>query len=245
MTDELTTFCIYCGSKNPVNAETCVSCKQELLLPHPIQMAGGEIYTLRCTQCGERLPVVETQGYVSCAVCGLTHAIIAGQGYLTVTPAPGITGRSSIQDFMTTEVQQVPTNMPPMPQRPQGFPYQPNQAIPLQWQVDSLQKTLDRKTSELKKRQNRRTSGTVMLFMGLIVDILVIIDATNNGSLGDVFGPIFLFGFFLIFLIGLIMLLATGKRKDRMIEAEIAAIQRDLRQLYNPQSGYSTPGVNR
>ena len=245
MTDEMTTYCIYCGTANPATSDTCSSCKSELVVPHPIQMEGGEIYLLRCTHCGERLPVVETQGYVSCAVCGLTHAIIAGQGYLTVIPAPGITGSSSIQDFLATEVQQVPTNMPPLPQKPQGYPYPPNQAIPTQWQVDSLQKTLDRKTAYLKKRQNRRTTGTVMLFMGLVVDILVIIDATNDGALGDVFGPIFLFGFFLIFLIGLIMALATGKRKDHMIEAEIAVIQKDLYQLHNPQNGYPTPGVNR
>ncbi len=245
MTDELTIFCTICGAENPVNTETCVSCKAELEPPHPILMEGGEIYLLRCTQCGERLPVVETQGYVSCAVCGLTHAIIAGQGYLTVTPAPGITGSSSIQDYLATEVQQVPANMPPLPQRPQGYPYQSNQTIPIQWQIDTLRKTLDRKASELKKRQNRRTRGTVMLFMGLIVDILVIIDAANNGSLGDVFGPIFFVGFFLIFFIGLIILIATGKRKDHKIEAEIAAIQRDLHQLHNPQNTYPTLGVNR
>jgi hypothetical protein len=244
MTDELTIFCAYCGAENPVNTETCVSCKAELVPPHPILMEGGEIYTLHCTQCGQRLPVAETQGYVSCAICGLSHAIVTGQGYLTVVPAPGANGMS-IRDFMGMEAAQAPNTMPPLPQRPQGSPYQPNQAIPLQWQVDSLQKTLDRKTTELKKRQNRRTKGTVMLFMGLIVDILVIIDGTTIGSLGDVIGPIFLFGFFLIFLIGLIILLATGKRKDRMIEAEIAAIQRDLNHSYNPQGGYSTPGVNR
>jgi hypothetical protein len=245
MTDEMTTYCIYCGTQNPVSAETCVSCNQELILPHPIQMEGGEIYTLRCVKCGERLPVIETQGYVSCAVCGLTHAIIAGDGYLTVSPAPGVTASSSIQDFLAMEVAPV-ENMPPLPQQaPQGNPYQPNAAIPLQWQIDILQKKFYKKSSELKKRQNRRTTGTVLLIMGLLVFILVEIDLANYNSLGAAGGAILFIASIISFLIGFILLIATGKRGDRRIEAELLSVQRELDQIRDPRNSFPYQGVYR
>lgn len=245
MTDELTIFCAYCGAENPVNAETCVSCKAELVPPHPIVVEGGEIYTLRCIKCGERLPVVDTTGYVTCAYCGLTHAIIAGDGYITVSPAPGVTGSSSIQDFLAMEEAPV-GNMPPLPQQaPQNNPYSPNASVPIQWQMDILQKNLYQKTNELKKRQNRRTTGTVLLIMGLLVFILVEIDLANYNTLGVPGGPILFLASIFSFLVGLILLIATGKRGDRRIEIELLSIQREMDQIHGPQNNSSYQGVNR
>jgi ribosomal protein L40E len=243
MAEELTIYCAYCGAQNPISAETCASCKAELLRPHPILIDGGEIYTLHCMQCGQRLPVAEPQGYVTCAICGLSHAIVAGPGYLTVVPAPGINGSSTIEDFMAIEIRAA-NNMPPIPQNPQSTQYQAVPGMQLQWRINELQNNLMQRDKALKKRQNRRTTGTVLLLMGLVVVILDLIDAASNGTLGDVAGPVLFLIFTLVFIIGLILLLATGKRKDRTIESEIWNIQRELNQL-SGQNRYPNQGVNR
>jgi Zn finger protein HypA/HybF involved in hydrogenase expression len=57
-----------------------------MILPHPIQSEGGEIYTLPCDRCGSRIPVVDLEGTVACEHCGQGHAIVQGDGYLTIRP---------------------------------------------------------------------------------------------------------------------------------------------------------------
>lgn len=79
-----TIFCIECGTANPLNAETCSQCQAELMPPHPIQLDGGDIFSLKCEKCKSRIVIEDTDGYVRCSNCDTYHKIEKGDGYLTI-----------------------------------------------------------------------------------------------------------------------------------------------------------------
>jgi len=79
-----TIFCIECGTANPLNAETCSQCQAGLMPPHPIQLDGGDIYTLKCEKCQARLLIEGIDGFMRCSNCDTYHKIEKGDGYLTI-----------------------------------------------------------------------------------------------------------------------------------------------------------------
>jgi uncharacterized Zn finger protein (UPF0148 family) len=79
-----TIYSIECGTANPLNAETCSQCQAELMPPHPIQLDGGGIYTLKCEKCQTRVVIEDIDGHVRCSNCDTYHKIDKGDGYLTI-----------------------------------------------------------------------------------------------------------------------------------------------------------------
>jgi DNA-directed RNA polymerase subunit RPC12/RpoP len=87
--------CTACGAVNLDSSNFCLRCGAELILPHPVQRDGGEIYTLPCSRCGSRLTVAILDGSVVCESCGLSHAVEVGEGYLALRPDAGASPASA------------------------------------------------------------------------------------------------------------------------------------------------------
>ena len=90
-----TIFCIECGTANPLNAETCSQCQAGLMPPHPIQLDGGDIYTLKCEKCQARLLIEGIDGFMRCSNCDTYHKIEKGDGYLTIHAVSKISSKDA------------------------------------------------------------------------------------------------------------------------------------------------------
>jgi hypothetical protein len=84
-------FCSRCGALNPLPAEICTSCHKELYPPHPIQLEGGDLHSLKCLKCHARLELYQKKGSVYCHECESFYDIEFENGSLTLRPAKDLT----------------------------------------------------------------------------------------------------------------------------------------------------------
>lgn len=244
MTESDKIYCLTCGAENLLTAENCVTCGVEMVRPHPIQLAGGDIYALRCTSCGRRLPVVKTEGTTTCLSCGLTHDIIPGEGYLTVKPAPGLPSREAEQDYLLAD-EPAAINPPILPELDPELQELAAAKQERNTRIKELETTIRGKTMQLNDRLSRRKGGRVILILSLMGIVFAFVD---RGLLkifhSDKVDPVILILSVFFFIIGLVLMLASGKKGIENLEQEINTRKKELENLQTPQSAGSIQGGN-
>lgn len=222
-------YCVHCGASNPPDAEICSSCNNELSRPHPIQLAGGDIYALRCSQCGQRLAVLKMQGRVNCVSCGAVHTIEAGPGYLTVRVVPGLIANDNEEEYLLGQT--LPADTPPVPTiSPDIQAMATTQAENLK-RIKDLEIGLKVKTMRLKDHISRKKGGVVLLLISLAGAGFSIIDALNRTRRYGLFDPLLFVFSMMLFLIAFVLLLTSGRRKKQKLEQEISGMNEELAQL--------------
>jgi hypothetical protein len=229
MIDENMIFCAQCGATNPLESEICSACGNELSRPHPIQIAGGEIYTLRCGQCGQRLPVVKAQGTITCVSCGMVHTIESGPGYLTVRATPGASPNETEEEYLLSDTPPISgTAIPALNPEIQAMAAAQTQNLR---RSKDLEIGIKVKSTQLKQRASRRTGGVVITLIAAVGIVFSIIDGMNRTVRYGLVDPLIFFFSGIFFFIGLVLLLASGKKKDRKLQQEIAGMNEELSRL--------------
>ncbi len=237
-------YCSNCGAPNSVTAEVCTACSTEIIRPHPIQLAGGEIYILRCTSCGLRLPVVKTEGTTTCASCGLTHTILTGEGYITVSPAPGSTNREVEQEYLLAD-EPVAIKPPIVPELSSKLQEQATAREEKNIHIKELETIIRVKTMQRKDRVSRRKGGRIILILSLIGIIAPIVDTgILKSSRSDLVDPIIFIVSVSFFIIGFVLMLASGKKGIQKLEQEINTANLELESLLSMQKNRPDEGGN-
>ncbi len=245
LTEASMIFCSNCGAQNLLTAETCIACGVEMVRPHPIQLAGGEIYTLRCGNCGRRLPVVKTTGTTTCASCGLTYSILTGDGYLTVTPAPSTALREREQDYILAD-DAAAVKPPTFPEKDPEIQKLAAARAEKNERIARLETTIHVKIMQLKDRISRRKGGLVILLLGLVMMIFPFLDnLVFKLFRSKNIDPILFVVSIPVFLIGFVLMVASGKSGTLKLMEEIKTREAELGELRASQVEKTDAGENK
>ena len=237
-----TNFCIECGTANPLNAETCSQCQAELIPPHPIQLDGGDIYTLKCEKCQARVLIQDIDGYVRCSNCDTYHKIEKGDGYITISAVLKMKPKDAEVVLAAEDCK--PMLLSTLDERLNEMQKSYQNCDALMRRLSEVELSIQKIYLDSKKARNRRNTGMVLATIGLISFFAMgaLMRSTSSGN-----GGMFAFLVFLSFIVGLIgyflAILSYTKKKRMKLESfhtamtiEAARIHKDLNDL-GPQAG--------
>lgn len=164
-------YCTACGSKNPVDSNFCGNCGKELIPPHPIQLEGGQIFSLVCENCDSWIMVTETQGTVTCEECGTSYTIEQGEGYLTIRPIEeAVTEDESAEEISEAEEEDISEESEALSFHKEIFP--------TVWRnerdckIKKLENEVNRRKLNVKKKRKSRSKVNFVLHLGIISGII-------------------------------------------------------------------------
>jgi hypothetical protein len=240
--EQASIFCTECGAANPLIAETCSQCQAELIPPHPIELDGGEIYSLKCEKCQARVMVTDVEGFVRCDECDTYHKIEKGDGYLTIHAVSKMNAKDAESVLAAEDCK--PVLLSTLDERLKETQMNTQNRDALVRRFEEIGASIQRVYNESKKARASRNTGIVQMFVGLIA-FLTTIGLTVSHSDGSG-GMVTVLGFlsFLVMLVGILVatLSYTRKKRDKLdgliatLTAEAARIQKDLNNL-GPKAG--------
>ena len=161
-----TIFCTECGTANPLNAETCCQCQAELMPPHPIQLDGGDIYSLKCEKCRARVVVTEVEGFVHCDECDTFHKIEKGDGYITISAVLKMKLKDAEAVLAAEDCK--PMLLSTLDERLNEMQKTTQNRDVLTRRLAEVEVSIFKINQEFKKARNRRTTGIVLIPAGII-----------------------------------------------------------------------------
>jgi len=218
-----TVFCIECGAINPLTAETCSQCQAELISPHPIQLDGGDVYSLKCEKCQAKLLVTDTEGFVHCDNCDTYHKIEKGNGYLTINAVSKINAKDTEAVLAAEDVN--PMLLSTYEERLAEAQQTGQNRDVLMRRLIELEASMFQITKQQNKSHRGRTFGIILIPVGVVFFfILGMLTRSESSMNGGMLGFLGILSIIMIITGILVSIFAFTGRKKRKLDKDLAAV---------------------
>ena len=226
-----TIFCIECGTANPLNVETCSQCQAELMPPHPIELDGGDIYSLKCEKCQARVVVTEVEGFVRCDECDTFHKIEKGDGYITISAVLKMKPKDAEAVLAAEDCK--PMLLSTLDERLGEIRNNTLKRDALISRLKEVDLRIKNMKHQIDKARQGRSFGIILIPVG-VIGIVAINSMIDGGAYFDMgmAGFIDLLGILCILTGILLTIFAYSGKKKRRLEGDLAAFSTEAVKLH-------------